>query len=505
MRHRVLVSFSKIAARLRSGAWNGKNRHYKILAAQVEKRTLELSAINKRLQDEIDERKKIEHALIETQQETQKALDSLCHHKYALDQHAIVGISDVKGKIIYANDQFCSISGYSREELLGQDHRILNSGTHTKEFFREMYRTIASGSVWHGEICNRSKDGHLYWVATTIVPYLNNQGKPTEYISMRTDITARKLAEENLRVAAVAFETHEAIMITDANSNIIKVNHAFTEITGYAEEEVLGMNPRFMSSGRHEPAFFTGMWQHLSMYGTWTGDIWDKRKSGEIYPKRLTITAVKDSSGEASEYVAIFSDITDLKRFEEEMRNQAFHDPLTHLPNRRLFADRLKAALASSVRSAKFGAVIFLDLDRFKTLNDTLGHDYGDLMLLEVANRLRASVREVDTVARLGGDEFVVLIENLSTSEEESLPNLSMVADKIRESLAMPYQLKEHIYESSPSIGIKLFQGNAESIDEIIKRADMAMYQAKKAGRNTVRFFSEDSLLPQHAAIDYEV
>ncbi|MHB1116310.1 diguanylate cyclase domain-containing protein [Sideroxydans sp.] len=497
MLRNLLEGFIKWRSKLSFRSESEQSGYYKTLSAQLEKRMQELGALNNKLQDEIVERRNIEQRLRDTQEESRRALDTLRHHKYALDQHAIVGVSDVKGKILYANDQFCKISGYSQDELIGQDHRILNSGFHSKAFFREMYRTIATGSVWHGEICNRKKDGALYWVATTIVPYVNEEGKPAEYISMRTDITARKRAEESLRVAAVAFETHEAIMITDADSRIIKVNHAFTDITGYGEEEVLGKNPRFMSSGRHDQSFFIGMWQHLSTYGSWSGDIWDKRKNGEVFPKRLTITAVKDAEGHTTEYVGIFTDITDLKRFEEEMRNQAFHDPLTHLPNRRLFTERLKAAIAASARSGNLGAVFFLDLDRFKVLNDTLGHDYGDLLLMEVAQRIRATVREVDTVARLGGDEFVVLIENVGTNEEVVEQNLRLVAEKIRATLAIPYQLKDQIHESSPSIGVKVFRGNAESVDELIKRADMAMYQAKKEGRNTVRFFNPALLASQ--------
>ncbi|MDD2699971.1 MAG: PAS domain S-box protein [Sideroxydans sp.] len=332
-------------------------------------------------------------------------------------------------------------------------------------------------------------DGRIKWVREHCTTTYGETGEPLRSLGMVQDITARKRDEEQLRVAAAAFETHDAIVITDAKSNIVRVNHAFTKITGYRSSEVLGRNPRVMSSGRHDRAFYQDMWQHLLEEGSWSGEIWDRRKNGEIYPKWLTITAVKDEAGNTVNYVAIFSDITDRKRNEDEIRGLAFYDALTQLPNRRLFQDRLQNALAVSARSGEFGALLFIDLDRFKVLNDTLGHDYGDLLLVEVAERIKNCVREVDTVARLGGDEFVVVLEGIGDHREEASYKAELVAEKIRESLAHPYQLKEHEHYSSPSIGVELFHDGSETSDELIKHADVAMYQAKNAGRNTIRFY----------------
>lgn len=306
---------------------------------------------------------------------------------------------------------------------------------------------------------------------------------------LQAEISERKHAEERLRVAAVTFETHEAILITDASANIIRVNQAFQDITGYSAEEVLGKNPRILSSGRHDKAFYAALWQHLLATGTWTGEIWDSRKSGEIYPKWMTITAVINEAGETTEYVAIFSDITARKKAEEEVRNLAFYDALTKLPNRRLLLDHFRTALSLSARSHHYGAVLFLDMDRFKTLNDTLGHNYGDLLLIEVASRIQSCVREVDMVARLGGDEFVVLIEELGSSAEEVSQKVALIAEKIRTALAGPYSLGGYEYHSTPSIGVCLYRGTEESVDNLLKFADMAMYQAKDSGRNAVRFF----------------
>jgi diguanylate cyclase (GGDEF)-like protein/PAS domain S-box-containing protein len=309
-----------------------------------------------------------------------------------------------------------------------------------------------------------------------------------QIVAFCRDISARKRSEEALRVAAAVFETHDAIVITDAQANIIRVNSSFSEITGYTAGEVIGKNPRIMSSGRQDKAFYAAMWKEILESGSWAGEIWDRRKNGEIYPKWLTITAVKDERGETTQYVAIFSDITIRKHKEELIRSMAFYDALTQLPNRRLFHERFHSALAASARYGDYGAILFIDLDRFKPLNDTFGHDCGDLLLIEVSVRIKACVREVDTVARFGGDEFVVLLESVSSDREDAIRKAGLVAEKIREDLSCAYHLKDQEHSCSPSIGVSLFHGGAEQMEELIQRADAAMYQAKDAGGNTVRF-----------------
>jgi diguanylate cyclase (GGDEF)-like protein/PAS domain S-box-containing protein len=322
-----------------------------------------------------------------------------------------------------------------------------------------------------------------------IVPEFDIDGKVVSLFSISRDITERKNNENMLRIAAAAFETHEAIIITDIDANIIRTNQAFHDITGYSVEEVLGKNPRMLSGGRHDKAFYDQMWLSIRTKGSWTGEIWDKRKNGEIYPKWITITAVKDGQGKTMQYVGIFSDLSERKKAQEEILNLAFYDSLTKLPNRRLLLDRFHSALALSSRTCLYGAVLFLDLDRFKMINDSFGHSYGDLLLIEVAERIRTCVRSVDTVARLGGDEFVVLIESIGSENERVTQNIAHIADKIRSSLALPYVLNERIHHSSPSIGVCLFKGDEQSVDSLLKYADVAMYQAKDAGRNAVRFY----------------
>jgi diguanylate cyclase (GGDEF)-like protein/PAS domain S-box-containing protein len=313
--------------------------------------------------------------------------------------------------------------------------------------------------------------------------------------------------EETLRISAVAFETNDAIMITDADANIIRVNQSFLDTTGYSSNEVIGKNPRMMSSGKHDKSFYAGMWEQLQCTGSWSGEMFDKRKNGEIYPKWTKITAVKNELQQITHYVAVFSDLSERKRSEAEIRNLAFYDALTKLPNRHLFFDRFNAALTCAVRHNSFGAILLIDLDRFKILNDTVGHDCGDLLLIEVAARLNSCVREADTVARLGADEFVVLVEDLSDNSDEASRRIGLVAEKIRESLARPYYCNGHQLQSSPSIGVSLYHGNEESADTLVQHAEMAMYQAKSVGRNSIRFFDPvmQHRVALHAALENDL
>lgn len=394
-------------------------------------------------------------------------------------------LTDMRGNLLEVNQTYADISGYTVEELVGMHISQLEAKEKTLDEVKSHIAKVIAQGYDVFETLHRHKDGHLIDIEVSTT-YMH---ETEQLVVFCRDISERRRAEQELRIAAAAFETHDAILITDANSNILRVNHAFTTITGYSSEEVVGKNPRLMSSGRQDKEFYAAMWRQILQVGSWAGEIWDRRKNGEVYPKWLTITAVKDGAGVVTQYVAIFSDITARKMAEEEIRNLAFYDALTQLPNRRLFQDRLYAALQASARHDDHGALLFIDLDRFKLLNDTLGHDYGDLLLVEVAQRIKSCVREIDTVARLGGDEFVVLLEGVGTDKEDASRKAGLVAEKIREALARAYVLKGHEHYSSPSIGISLFHDGEETMDELVKHADAAMYQAKNAGRNTVRFY----------------
>lgn len=298
-----------------------------------------------------------------------------------------------------------------------------------------------------------------------------------------------KRNEETLRISSVAFETQEAILITDEKQKIIRVNKAFTDITGFTAKEAIGQTPRMLKSGVHDDEFYQEMWDDIIETGGWRGEIWNRRKNGEIFPEHQVITAIKNAKGQITHYLSTFSDITLRKLNEERIHNLAFYDPLTGLANRRLLEDHIAQAMSTSSRNLHYCALLFIDLDHFKNLNDTLGHKLGDELLKQVAERLKSCVREGDTVARPGGDEFIILLQDIGYKQEEAANHAKLVAEKILSRFNEPYQLSESQYVLTASIGINLFIDHYENADEIMKRSDLAMYQAKAQGRNAICFF----------------
>ena len=333
--------------------------------------------------------------------------------------------------------------------------------------------------------------------------------KPAANNTAETTMELSAEIEQALRISEVAFETSDAIMITDADCHIVRVNQAFLDITGYSSDEVIGKNARMMNSGRHDKIFNAeiGMWQQLFQDGSWTGEISGMRKNGESYPKWMKITAVTNRDRQTTHYVGIFNDLSERNNREEEIRKLASYDKLTRLPNRHLFLDRFAEKLTNSTRLNSYGAILLIDLDRFKILNDTMGHDCGDLLLIEVAARLKSCVREMDTVARLGADEFIVHIDDVSNDLDETSRKVGLVAEKIREYLARPYFCDGHPMLSSSSIGISLYCGNEIPGDVLVQHAEMAMYQAKNAGRNSIRFFDPvmQDKVTAHAALENDL
>jgi len=336
------------------------------------------------------------------------------------------------------------------------------------------------------------KNGSIFWLLASWGPISDANGVFAGFRTSGRDISERKLAEAELRIAAVAFDSLEGIMVTDANAKILRVNHAFTQISGYSADEVIGRTPRLLRSNRHTPAFHRAIWESVRHSGGWQGEIWSRRKNGKVYPEWLTISAVKGSDGMVTHYVSTHHDITERKIAEERITELAFFDPLTRLPNRTLLLDRLRQAIAVSTRNKTCSALLFIDLDHFKTLNDTLGHDQGDLLLQQVAQRLTASVRSNDTVARVGGDEFVVVLESLHQDADDAASQTRLIGEKIISVLAEPYQLNHIEYRTTASLGATVFRGRECSFDELLKQADLAMYQAKESGRNTLRFFDPE-------------
>lgn len=422
-----------------------------------------------------------------------KTQESLLTLSAAVEQSPVsIVITNPKGLIQYVNPMFEQVTGYRRAEVLGRNPRFLSSGDKSTSEYQTMWEALTCGKTWSGEFHNRRKDGSLFWEQSTIAPILDDRGIAINYLAIKEDITERKRMDAQLRIAAIAFESEEGMFITDAAGSILRVNQAFTRITGYMAEEAIGKNPSLLSSGRHDIDFYEVMWACIQQTGTWQGEIWNRRKNGDIYPEWLSITAVKDDQQTLTHYVGMLADITKRKAAEAEILHLAFYDPLTGLPNRRLLMERLGQALASNSRHPHTGALLFIDLDNFKNLNDTLGHDQGDLLLKMVAGRLNYCVCECDTVARLGGDEFVVMLQDLNDNPTEAAVRAEVVAEKILAALRQPYQFSHVTHHSSASLGVTLFNKDNDSVDELLKRADLALYEAKDAGRNTLRFFDPE-------------
>ena len=398
-----------------------------------------------------------------------------------------IKILDAEGRLVQMNPAgLRMIEADHAEQAIGQLVLDLIAPEH-REAFAELHDRVIAGKSAQLEYEIIGIKGGRRWVDTHAVPMKEADGQ-TVHLAVTRDIQERKQAEHQLRIAATVFESQEGMMVTDANQIILRVNKAFTRITGYTAMDALGKKPRMLKSGRHDQAFYEAIWANLHKTGNWEGEIWNRRKNGEIYPEYLAIAAVKNPNGVVTHFVGTLTDITLRKASEEEIERLAFYDPLTQLPNRRLLQERLKSALASSHRSGQKGALLFIDLDNFKALNDTLGHDMGDLLLQQVAARLNACVRENDTVARLGGDEFVIMLEDLSELTYGSLNQSETIGQKILAAVNLPFKLGTQEYLSTSSIGIALFDGHEHS-DELLKRADIAMYQAKNSGRNALRFF----------------
>jgi diguanylate cyclase (GGDEF)-like protein/PAS domain S-box-containing protein len=305
--------------------------------------------------------------------------------------------------------------------------------------------------------------------------------------AFKRELAERRRAEAGMRLAEKVFDTVDAaVLVTDQNNRIIKVNPAFTMITGYSAAEAIGQTTHMLSSGAHPPEFYKEMWTTLEANGSWQGEISNRRKNGEFYTEWLSINEVRDNEGSLTHYVALFSDISDRKAAEAHMHTLAHYDPLTGLPNRTLLSDRLQQAITAAKREKSHMSLMFVDLDKFKAVNDTLGHHIGDLLLKDVAKRVQQCLRESDSAARIGGDEFVVLLP-LIEAESDAIA----VAEKIRSALYLPFELAGHRLNISSSIGVAVYPEHGSDEKTLLRNADTAMYYAKEAGRNNVMLFEQ--------------
>ena len=454
-----------------------------------EKRALQPLPITR--QDEIGQLLKGFNSLVSTLgQQAQALQESEARYRTAfLTSPDAININRVEdGLYLEVNEGFLRLLGWRRDEVVGRTSLELNIWHNIDDRARLVDALMREGFVENLEADFVARDGRVV-TALMSAHLITLQGEVC-VLSVTRDITERKAAENQIRKLSLAVEqSAESIVITNLRAEIEYVNQAFVANTGYSREEALGQNPRLLHSGKTPKETYAAMWDAMARGERWEGEFYNQRKDGSEYVELASISPIRQADGSITHYVAVKEDVTSKKAAQDQINSLAFYDPLTELPNRRLLIDRLKQALAASSRHGREGALLFIDLDNFKDLNDTLGHDKGDLLLQQVARRLSACIREGDTVARLGGDEFVVILDDLSVSPLEAASQAELVGEKILQALSLPSALAGQVHHSSASIGVTLFSDHEETIDELLRRADLAMYQAKSSGRNTLRFY----------------
>ncbi|MGY8870856.1 MAG: EAL domain-containing protein [Pseudomonadales bacterium] len=430
-----------------------------------------------------------EYDITKNKQAEQSLVDSERLSRATFDQ-AAVGIARVSidGKWLDVNQKLCEIVGCPRDELLAKNFKDITYKDDLDSDLELVQETLA------GKRDSYTMDkryirvsGDLIWIRLTVSLVRADDVTPLYFISVIEDINERKKAEEKLREAAAVFRsTAEGVMITDKKGVLLEVNDAFTKITGYSREEVIGQNPRLLSSGGQDNQFYKNMWAELVEHGHWYGEIWNRAKNGVIYPEILTINSLKSEDGKVTGYVGVFADISSLKATEDRLSYLAHHDPLTNLPNRLLFRTRLIHSLAVAKRQEYKIGVVFLDLDHFKNINDTLGHSVGDQLLIESAQRMKAHVREGDTIGHISGDEFCLIFEGIKDTKDTA-----PLIEKLLRVFDESFVVNDNIMHISASIGVAIYPDNSQDPDELLSFADAAMYEAKEAGRNTYRFYSK--------------
>lgn len=421
----------------------------------------------------------------------------LAAYRTAVNQQAIVAVTDKAGLITSVNDLFCRISQYSRSELIGQSHNILNSRHHPRSFFKDMWRQIGAGTLWHGDICNRAKDGSLYWVDTTIVPKQGPDGRMTGYISVRYDITARKAAEaalviENLRRQDAQVLLHDVIEAVpngiaacDANGRLVLFNSAFKDCYPLAKQAIYegALFEDVLRTAAENGQFVLPFDTDAAKAAFVAARLKEFQTPGRQFVQHLSDgrwLQVQERLSQSGHIVGVRTDVSELKQAERQIKHQAERDALTGLYNRRVVLERLARELSPSRSARKIGALIIVDLDGFKAINDNYGHDAGDELLVALAARLKSTVRKSDVVARLGGDEFALIIQNLNAEQD-----VERVADKLLRSLSQQVKLGRRLIIPSASLGIAIYPQDGSTPKELLKNADLALYQAKDSGRST--------------------
>ncbi|MBF0615089.1 MAG: EAL domain-containing protein [Magnetococcales bacterium] len=450
-------------------------------------------------------RNQVQHRTAELE-ETKRDMEATAAFQRAILDSAYSTIisTDAEGIIRSFNNAAREQLGYEPDELIGIHtpailHDPAEVASRAEALSRELGETVIPGfevfvAKARLEVSDEHewsyirKDGSRFPVSLTVTAMRRPDGTVNGFLGIGLDITRRKQDEARLALAHMVIEnTSEAIMVTNDKGLITYINNAFEQITGWSATEVVGGPSNITKSGHHDRDFYQNMWKNIYETGCWSGEIWDRRKNGEVFPKWLSISAIKDASGQLRHFVGIFTDITQKKEAERNLERLAYYDPLTGLPNRALFRERMEHAISIAMRHKSGVALFFIDLDRFKLVNDTMGHAAGDELLKIVADRIQTQVRRSDTAARLGGDEFTVILTDVTHPEQ-----VSPFAQKIIDSLQLPMTIQNQEVKICGSIGIALYPGDGEDFDTLTRHADMAMYLAKERGRNNFQFFSED-------------
>lgn len=399
----------------------------------------------------------------------------------------LVMVVDDLGKIEYVNSMFETASGYKYSDVVGKTPIFLKPLETEMSEYLSIVHCVRSGKKWSGELQGRNSNGVICWLKVSISPLLDAEDAISHYIVVAETIDLQKENEKQRRLTDAVFRTSsEAIMVTDKHNYIQLVNKSFERITGYTWEDCLKQKPTMLKSGRHDDSFYQDFYRQLEETGYFEGEIWNKRKSGEFYPQWINIATMYDANGTTEGYVTLFSDITKRKKNEQLINHQANYDNLTDLPNRNLFSQKLQQVLHTAQSNQEQGALLFIDLDHFKRINDTLGHSVGDLLLKEVAQRIVNQVSSGDTPARLGGDEFAIILPNI-----QSVLHVSALCEKLLASIRKPYHLEGNSLFVSCSIGIAIYPDDAADVEIICRNADSAMYKAKEEGRNSYHFYTE--------------
>ena len=413
--------------------------------------------------------------------------------KEIINQDAIgIGYIDNKGEILFANKYICNLLGYAESELIGKNIEDITYKDDLKKS-KKYIEKLLNSSINKDKKTNLEKryihkNGSLIWVHVSMSYTKSKDGSIKYIIGFIKDIRDRKITEKRLIQAKAVFDnTNEGIVITDRKMNIQEVNKGFIDILGYEKSEICNKNIKFFTSSYHSKMFYKKMWYEVFKKGYWQGEIWGIRKSGETFPLWLNISTIKDEVGKIINYIGVFSDISSIKKSEEKLEFLAHHDPLTKLPNRLLLTASLEQSIKRAKREKKKIAVIFLDLDKFKEINDAFGHSYGDEVLVTVTKRLKSIMREQDTIGRIGGDEFIVLIEDF-----EEILDLEPILEKILNVFKKDIIVHGNNFKISASIGVSVYPNDGKNIENLIKNADTAMYEAKDAGRDTYRFYTPE-------------